>query len=239
MEWSIAILAAVVGYAFGSISFARILARIFLPGEDISQTEFDIPGSDQKFVMESVSATSLSARKGPKAGCSTGILDMVKAAVPILGFRYFYPEADYFLLTAVFTVIGHNFPIQHRFKGGRGLSPIIGGMFVIDWLFVPISFILSNLFGLAIVRDMFVGYTSFVVLLIPWVWYRFNDPAYILYAVAINIVFWVSMRPELTMYLKYKRSGEINRSDFLQSLEGTDAGRAIKYARKYGLLKDE
>lgn len=238
MTWSIALLAAIVGYAFGSISFARLMARIFVPGEDISRTEFDIPGSENKFVLESVSATSLSARKGPKAGCSTGILDMLKAAIPVLGFRYFFPEANYFLLTAVFTIIGHNFPIQHRFKGGRGISPIIGGMFVIDWLFVPVSFLLSNVLGLVIVRDMFVGYTSFVVLLILWVWFRFNDPAYLLYAIAINVVFWVSMRPELAMYLKYRRSGEINRSEFLKSLEGTDAGRAIKYARKYGLLKE-
>jgi acyl phosphate:glycerol-3-phosphate acyltransferase len=240
MNWAIALLAAMVGYGFGAISFARVVANRVVPGEDISSTEFDIPGSDQKMVLRSVSATSLSMRKGPGAGCITSILDMVKASFPMLLFRFVFPEQPYYLIVGVTAVLGHNFPVQHKFKGGRGLSPIIGGLFVIDWLVVPVALIVSNIIGLAVLKDVVLAYIGFLVVVIPWVWFRFGDIPTLLYALAINILFLWASRPELTQYFALKRSGEIDKAgDFLANLEQTDMGRPIKYMRKYGLIKEK
>ena len=240
MNWAIALLAALVGYGFGAISFARIVANRVIPGEDISSTEFEIPGSEKKMVMKSVSATSLSAREGPKSGCVTSILDMLKAAVPMLIFRFLFPEQPYDLIAGVTAVVGHNFPIQHNFKGGRGLSPIMGGFLVIDWLVVPVAFIASNIFGLVIFKDVLIAYMGFVVFAIPWFWFRFGDVPTMLYAVAVTVLFLFASRFELTQYFALKRAGEFDKAgDFLSSLENSDMGRPIKYMRKYGLIKDK
>ncbi len=46
-----------------------------------------------------------------------------------------------FLLVALFGVIGHNLPVYYRFRGGRGESPIIGSLLVINWF----GLIITNL----------------------------------------------------------------------------------------------
>ena len=236
MNLGLALLAIVVGYAFGAISFARIVARWVAPDEDITSTTFEVPGVNTKVVMTSVSATSLSTRKGPKVGCIVAILDIAKAAVPMLIFRYYYPDQPYDLFAALFTVIGHNFPIQHQFKGGRGLSPIMGSLFVIDWLSIPFAMIVGNVLGLAVLRDVLAAYMGFVILQIPWMWFRFGDFWHVAYAVAISAVFIFAMRPELKQYIAIKRDGTMNDIDMMETLENTDMGRPIKYLRKYGLL---
>lgn len=239
MNFLIALIAAGAGYAFGSISFARIVANWVIPGEDINVTEIKSPGNDQIFEMSSVSATSISFRKGPKYGCLTSILDIFKATVPVLFFRLAFPSDAYFLIAAVTSVVGHNFPLQYRFKGGRGISPILGGLIVVDFLAIPVTLILSTTIGLAVFRDVLIAYTGFVPLLIFWFWLRFDEPAYLLYALSINLVFWLAMWPELNQYIRFKRSRDrAQEQDFWAQLESTDMGRPIKHLRRFGLRKD-
>lgn len=239
MNFLIPLIAAVVGYALGSISFTRIVANRIMPGEDISKTEIKSPGGEQVVEMTSVSATSISFRKGPKYGCLIGILDILKATLPVLLFRLAFPNNFYFLITAVMCVVGHNYPVQHRFKGGRGISPIIGGLMVVDFLAIPVTLISSTVLGMAVFRDVLIAYTGFIPLLILWFLLRYDEPAYLLYALAINIVFWPAMWPELKQYIHLKRSGDLaQQGDFLAQLETTDMGRPIKYLRRFNLIKD-
>ncbi|MGD2048078.1 MAG: glycerol-3-phosphate acyltransferase [Chloroflexota bacterium] len=239
MDLLITLIAAVVGYILGSISFARIVANWVVPGEDITKTEIKSPVGDQVFEMTSVSATSISFRRGPKYGCLIGLLDILKATIPVLFFKLAFPNDFYFLITAVMCVVGHNFPLQHRFKGGRGVSPILGGLIVVDFLAVPVTLILSIGLGLVVFRDVLIAYTGFIPLLVLWFWLRFDEPAYLLYALAINFVFWPAMWPELIQYIQVKRSGDRAREqDFWAQLEVTDMGRSIKHLRRFGLIKD-
>ena len=45
---AIALLAAVVGYLCGSISFARIIYRLVAPGEELTGMEFEVEGMEEK-----------------------------------------------------------------------------------------------------------------------------------------------------------------------------------------------
>ena len=102
---------------------------------------------------------------------------------------------------------GHNFPIYYRFKGGRGMSTLYGGLLVIDWLSIPVTAIGGTLFGGLLLRDMFFAYTSGILFLIPWLWYRFDSPPYLLYGIVVNLLFWIAMIPELRDYIQKKRAG--------------------------------
>ena len=115
----IALLAALVGYLLGAVSFTRMVGSFLLPGEDVGNAEIPIKGSDKKFPFRSFGATSIRAKAGAKYGCLTSVLDMMKVTLPTLAFKTIYPEGDYFLVSAAAGVAGHNFPVYYRFKGGE------------------------------------------------------------------------------------------------------------------------
>jgi len=206
MNLLIALLAMVIGYLAGSISFARLVTRLFAPEQDISKTQIEVPDSEARFESDAVSATWVRLHLGPRYGCLTSILDILKAAIPALAFKLWRPEAPYYLLAAGTAAVGHNWPIYHRFKGGRGMSPIMGGMFVVDWLGV----VVTNLIGLSsflVIKSSLVASGVWLVLIIPWIWFRTQDWPELMYAVAMCILFWASMIPEWRELLRLRREG--------------------------------
>jgi glycerol-3-phosphate acyltransferase PlsY len=59
---------------------------------------------------------------------------MLKVAIPTLIVRLWQPDEAYYLVLAGAGVVGHAWPVYHRFRGGRGESPILGGLLVIEAL---------------------------------------------------------------------------------------------------------
>lgn len=236
MNMQIALLAAAVGYLFGSISFARIVNRIVAPDEQITGIEVETR-SKEKFQVETVGGTSISMKLGAKYGGLTALLDMLKVALPTLAFRVGYPGAPYFLITAAMGLIGHNWPIYHRFKGGRGLSAIYGGLLVIDFVGSLITSIVGMVLGVAVIKDVFISYLAGLWLMIPWLWFRTHDPAHLAYIVFVNAMFIVAMIPEIRMMQDLKRRGM--QDDMTTAMEINPMTRGIKkIAQRFGLLRD-
>ena len=165
MEIWIAILAGIIGYLCGSISFARLVTRRVAPNTDLKLIQQPIPNTDIVFESDSISASMVRMQVGTRYGCLTAILDILKVFIPTLVFKLWQPAAPYFLITAAFGLIGHDWPLYHHFKGGRGESAIIGGMLVID----PIGLVLTNLAGGVI------GWLVGDVLVLRW---SFLNPAH-------------------------------------------------------------
>lgn len=213
----IALFAALVGYFIGAISFARIIGRIVLPGVDLSKTEIAVKGYREKLTSQAVCATSVRQRKGSKAAILISVLDALKALGFVLAFRLVFPEEHYFLIVAIAAVAGHNYPVYYKFKGGRGMSPFLGGLLVIDWLAVPATILPSLALGLLIFRDFrssnvqFFSAMGCVSLLSPWLWFRFCDWFVMAYAVAINILFWTAILHEIRAWLKLRKSSSRSR----------------------------
>lgn len=232
------LIVALVGYLLGSISFARLIGKLVNPQKDLTKTEFDVPGTDEKFQMTAVSATTASMHLGQKFGCLTTILDMLKVTIPVLILRQFYSETSYSVILAALAVVGHNWPLYHRFQGGRGFSPIYGGLVLFDWLAIPVTAILGMLFGLIVLRDVLMAYMAGLWFLIPWLWFRTHDLWYVVYAVAVNIAFAAAMIPDIKQYVKFRR--ENPDIDLKTAMENSDMGRGmLKLANRFGLMKDE
>ncbi len=206
-------------YLIGAISFARIVGTRVAPGDDLTSTTLNLPGG-ATIDYGGVSATSIAVRGGPRWGMITGILDMAKAFVAVLVTRLVWPDEHYHLVVAVAAVIGHNYPIYYRFKGGRGQTPIYGGLLAVDWLAIPVTIVVGTSVGLALFRDMFVAYALGMWLLIPWLWWR-ADVAHVVYALIVNVLFVVATIPEMAEYFERRRSGELEQigswSDFKRS----------------------
>ncbi|MGD9048355.1 MAG: glycerol-3-phosphate acyltransferase [Anaerolineae bacterium] len=223
MDPLFALLAGVSGYLVGSISFARIVARLVAPGTDVTEYIEPIPNSDLVYEDDAASATLVNLNLGAHYGCLTSILDMLKVLLPMLALRYWSPETRYDLVFAALALVGHNWPLYHRFHGGRGESVIYGSMLVIDPLGVVVCHLLAAVLGVAIGQIHLVRWGG-MVLLIPWLWLRTGDPAILAYILVANALFWISMRNDVKQYYQFHKKGVFRNqeelSDFMDMSRG-------------------
>ena len=228
-----AILSLVVSYLLGSVSFARLVVKSWT-GKDVAEFEVAVDGTDDKYKAVSIGGNTVSTVLGAKGGMTVGLLDILKVVIPTLTFKLIYPEQPaYMLIAAVGGVIGHIWPIYHRFHGGAGFSAIMGGLLVIDWLAVVVSPIAGLLLGMVVFRNMIVASLSWLWLLIPWFWWRTGgDLAHILYAVAVNVLFLLAMVPEYQTAMKYKQEGKYMEYG-LGTLKANPMGRGMLKIAKF------
>lgn len=175
-DFSINVLwAALLGYAFGSIPFGLILAKLAGKG-DIRQQ-----GSGN------IGATNV-LRTGSKwLAAATLLLDLAKGLVPVLlAYRYFPQEVGF---AALFAVIGHCFPVWLGFKGGKGVATNagvcfglawqLGAIYAVVWIAVLAITRISSLAGMAAVMAAAVaaavfgwtalsGFLAVIAVLVIW-----------------------------------------------------------------------
>jgi glycerol-3-phosphate acyltransferase PlsY len=110
MPWLIVIL----GYLLGSIPTAHIMGRIF--------KKVDI----RKLGDGNMGAQNAFRQLGAKTGVAVGIIDAAKGALAIVIAQVANLPQITVLLAGAAAVIGHNWPVFLRFRGGRGEATTIG-----------------------------------------------------------------------------------------------------------------
>lgn len=232
----IALASAAGGYLLGSISFARLIWKLVAPGQPVQGIALDIAGCEERVESDAISGTAVSTQLGTRYGCLTGIGDILKAALPALALRLYYPDAPYFMIAAAMALVGHNWPLYHRFRGGRGMSPMMGGFLVLDWIGTIVTSLVALVLGLGLFKSVLIAYTGGIWLMIPWVWFRTQDPARVLYVVFCDVVFILSMIPDIRGIVDRKRRGL--GGDFWTSMDSMPMGRGmLKMGRMIGLMK--
>ena len=224
MEPGIAILALVVGYLLGSISFTRLVSKLKDPNAGLETIEIPVEGSDETFKITAMGASTASMKLGPKVGCAIGLLDILKVTIPTLVFRSFYPGEIYFLITAAAGMAGHNWPVFNRFKGGRGISAFYGGFIAIDWIGAILCATSGMVLGLFVFKDFVLAYMAGVLLAIPWFWFTTHEPAYLIYSIVTALLFVLAMVPDLRQYLKLRKTGKV---DMRAAMETSPMGRGM------------
>jgi acyl-phosphate glycerol 3-phosphate acyltransferase len=197
MDLAAIVISALVGYLFGSISFTAIALR-FASDEQIAEVSHPSRQVQEDGRPPLRGAYTTNRIWGARVGIAISILDMAKVAVPMFLFKvYVYPNEYYYLLVSVAGILGHNFPVYFRFKGGRGVAAIFASFFVIDWL-GPIALpFLSFILGLLVLRNVTIAYFGSSFLMFPWLWFRTFDVTIILWVLAVNIVLYASLVPEI------------------------------------------
>lgn len=114
------LIAAILSYFLGSIPFGLVLTKLTGAG-DLRQI-----GSGN------IGATNVlrTGRKGLAA--ATLILDGGKGAVAVL-IAHHTQSFEVALIAGLFAVLGHNFPIWLKFKGGKGAATSLGVLLAISW----------------------------------------------------------------------------------------------------------
>lgn len=119
------LIAALIGYLLGSIAFSKIVVKQ-ATGLDLS-----VEGSKNTGAMNSYQTT------GKKwIGILVFFLDALKGYVACMIVYLLYPESNDMMTllsyAGVFAVIGHNFNLWLRMKGGRGLATAVGVLLFIN-----------------------------------------------------------------------------------------------------------
>jgi glycerol-3-phosphate acyltransferase PlsY len=121
-------------YLLGSLSPAYLIVKRRL-GQDIRET-----GS------RNAGATNAARLLGFWWGVLVLVLDAAKGSLAILLARYFFGEDAWTLFAAAFgVVIGHNWPVTLRFRGGRGVAPYVGVWLAIAPVLAVLALIVAGL----------------------------------------------------------------------------------------------
>ena len=225
------LLAAVaMSYLIGSISVARLVSRLVAPDVDLEDVHLTRADGSKGQHLQSVGATTASIKLGPRVGCAIGILDILKGVLPVLAFKLLFPGQFFHLIAAVFVVVGHNWPIYYRFRGGGGMSPTYGGFFVVDFIGTLVSSVAGMIFGFFIIRDILIAYTSGLWFFLIWLIIFKGDWPHIVYGIVMNLIFTIALIPDVKDYIKKKRAGEL---DMGASMETFPMGRGMLKIMKF------
>ena len=125
------VLVAVIGYLMGAIPFALIISKR-MAGIDIS-----------KYGSGNIGGTNVLRVLGFKAGAIVLAFDLAKAIVPVMLAKFIIgdsvlPIAGFTLnwqwgqvITALMVMVGHNWSVYIRFRGGKGAATYFGSWFAI------------------------------------------------------------------------------------------------------------
>jgi glycerol-3-phosphate acyltransferase PlsY len=125
------ILVALIGYLLGAIPFALIISKL-IGGIDIS-----------KHGSGNVGGTNVLRVLGLKAGAIVMALDLVKAIVPVILAMFIIGDSILTMagfplnwqcgqvITALAVMVGHNWSVYIKFRGGKGVAAYYGSWLAI------------------------------------------------------------------------------------------------------------
>ena len=155
------LISGLIGYLFGCIHGSQLMGKL---------KKIDIKNSGVK----NAGASNTTILLGWKYGILVALIDIFKATSAILLVLYILNEGGivgsqqtlFIYITALFVIIGHNYPVTMKFSGGKGTASLVGALIAIDWKVAVIGIGLLLIFTFAtdyLVIGVLVMYLSFLV----------------------------------------------------------------------------
>ncbi len=188
------VIVAFIGYFLGAVPFGLILGKL-VRGIDI-----------REYGSGNIGFTNVLRNVGKKAGAVTLVCDIAKGAIPTLLATVIVGDntTDIGSLTlddqgaqviaAVSAVIGHNWSIYLKFRGGKGVDTSLGGLIAMTPL-VGVACLIIGVAIMAITRYVSVGSMLGgmigAVILTPLVITGHEPVEYLVYAVIVALLILV------------------------------------------------
>ena len=145
MEW---ILFPLVGYLVGSIPFSYLLPKF--KGVDV-----------RKVGSGNIGGTNALRAAGPLIGWICMVLDGLKGFIPTFIVLHATGNMKLAAAVAIASVIGHDFPIYMKFKGGKGVASTVDVIFAVFW---PAGFFFLGVWFLIVILTKIVSLASLIAL---------------------------------------------------------------------------
>lgn len=126
--YALSALAVLAAYLIGAIPFGYTIYYL-MRGEDI-----------RKVGSGNIGATNVGRQLGFRYFAIIFLLDVAKGLLPTLFFAPLVQKAsgqgvpDLRVLVALASILGHNFPVYLKFRGGKGVATSLGALFGLDWV---------------------------------------------------------------------------------------------------------
>jgi glycerol-3-phosphate acyltransferase PlsY len=140
------LIAVLASYLIGAIPFGLIFSRVF------SNVDVRTVGSGN------IGATNVLRAAGKSAALLTLLADGLKGFLPVFIVQHLFNTDITAVLSGVAAILGHNFPVYLKFKGGKGVatsfgvllavSPWIGLVALLAWLAAAVIWRYSSLSAL-------------------------------------------------------------------------------------------
>ncbi|PAV30623.1 glycerol-3-phosphate acyltransferase 1 [Virgibacillus profundi] len=155
------LIVSLIGYLFGCLHGSQLVSKF---------KKIDIKNSGVK----NSGASNTTILLGWKYGVLVALIDIFKATLAIMLVLYILNQYGItgeeknllVYLTALFVIIGHNYPITMKFSGGKGTASLVGVLLAIDWKIAVIGIGILFIFTFAtdyLVVGVLFMYLSFLV----------------------------------------------------------------------------
>ncbi len=163
----LALVVVLAAYLLGSIPFGLIFGR-FLGGVDVRTA-----GSGN------IGFTNVLRTAGKRAAALTLLGDVGKGVAAVLAATFLLSDTGWEPATAMAAVVGHNYPLFLRFRGGKGVAtsfgvlfacdPLLGGLTLALWVISVLIWRYASLgalvaFSLLPVEVLVLGYSAAMLL---------------------------------------------------------------------------
>jgi glycerol-3-phosphate acyltransferase PlsY len=168
------VLALVLGYLLGSIPFAYLAARLV--------KKVDI----RKVGGGNVGTLNTMREIGPLPGLLVLLADVGKGALAVLIAQWLGLHLYWAFAAGFMAVVGHNWPVWLKFRGGQGLATTMGVLLA----FSPIPFAICfgvMLLGVLITSNVRLSAVFGFVFLPPLIWAFGGELSVLLYSIALPV----------------------------------------------------
>ena len=174
------ILVAFISYFLGTINFSKMLSW-YVKHKDITKMGSGNPGT-----------MNMLRSYGFGIAFATFLAEIVRSGLTCLVFKLIFPQYDQviYFVSAIFLLLGNNFPIWSKFKGGKGVATFAG-----VFLFSNLWYVALAWFVVCFILFMFIEYASVISftyiggLSIAYTIYAFV--CHIYYAWLVVVIIWV------------------------------------------------
>lgn len=151
------VLSALIGYLLGSLNGALVIGKI--KGVDIRTQGSGNAG-----------ATNAVRILGKKTGYVVFLLDFVKGILACVLCKLLFGDTEA-VYAGLFVVLGHVFPLYYGFRGGKGISTILGVIAIWDWrifliaaIYMGVMILLTKIVSVSTLSGILLATILFAVL---------------------------------------------------------------------------
>lgn len=182
-----------LSYIIGSIPFSFMIAKLF-KGIDI-----------RKLGTKNVGAMNVISVAGIFPGIIALLFDISKGALVVHLTNKITEDIGVSLTSGLFTVIGHNWPIFLKFKGGKGVATTIGILLLISPFSLLILYLIAIPIIILIINDSYMS-ASIGFLILPLIlWFLEKNIWFVIFGILIALIIVIRHLNDIRTYFEGRR----------------------------------